>query len=105
MSQHRKAFNKFREKVSEDLEEEVDKIVLFGSVARREEDSESDVDILVVVKDREIKEKIFDISYSIMLDYDIYISPKVVDQEEFDEIKNSPFMQEIQKEMQVYEPA
>lgn len=102
MSKHQKAFNKFLEQTGEELGDQVDQIVLFGSVARNEETEDSDIDVLVVVEDKSLKDRVFDISYSIMLETDIYISPKVVDLEEFEQIQDTSFMREIEEEMQVY---
>jgi predicted nucleotidyltransferase len=102
MSQHRKAFDEFFQRVQDELGDKVDQIVLFGSVARNEETENSDIDVLVVVEDKSLKDRIFDISYSIMLETDIYISPKVVDIEEFEQIQDTSFMKEIEEEMQVY---
>lgn len=102
MSQHRKAFDKFLERTEEELGDKVNQIVLFGSVARNEETENSDIDILVVLENKSLKDKVFDISYSVMLETDIYISPKVVDVEEFEQIQETSFMREIEEEMQVY---
>lgn len=102
MSQHRKAFDKFLKRTEEELGDGVEQIVLFGSVARNEETEDSDIDVLAVVEDKSLKDRIFDISYSIMLETDIYISPKVVDEEEFEQIQDTSFMREIEEEMQVY---
>jgi len=102
MSQHRKAFDKFLERTEEELGDKVDQIVLFGSVARKEETEDSDIDVLVVVEDKSLKNRVFDISYGIMLETDIYISPKVVDIEEFEQMQDTSFMREIEEEMQIY---
>lgn len=50
MNNHRKAFNEFKEKAVEELGDDIHKLVLYGSVARGEETSESDLDIFAVVE-------------------------------------------------------
>ncbi|MFB6099817.1 MAG: nucleotidyltransferase domain-containing protein, partial [Candidatus Nanohalobium sp.] len=49
-SKHREAFRDFAERAEEELGGSLEKLVLYGSVARGEEDDESDVDVLVVVE-------------------------------------------------------
>jgi predicted nucleotidyltransferase len=102
MNRHRKAFREFKKKLYNELENEVNRIVLFGSVARGEEVSESDVDVLVVLEDRSLKEKVFEVSYDVMLQEDIYISPKVIDKVQFEEMKDSSFVKSIREEMETY---
>ena len=53
----------------------VDDLRVFGSVARRQQDRESDIDVLVVLDyvDRQIEEELFDIAYEIELKYDCLI--------------------------------
>jgi predicted nucleotidyltransferase len=102
MSRHREAFEEFAERLNQSLTGPVDRIMLFGSVARGEEVEESDVDVLVVLEDKELKEEVFEISFKTTLDFDVYISPKVVSIEEFEELKEGKFYETISTEAQVY---
>lgn len=102
MSSHSKAFNKFFDDLDESIGSELQKVLLFGSVARGEETKDSDVDVLVVLDDKDLKEKVFEISYDIMLEKDVYISPKVVSVEEFEAMKDSSFMKEITEDGREY---
>lgn len=99
-SRHRTAFEKFRNEIEEELGDQVKEVILYGSVARDEETEESDVDVLVVVEDRSVKDKIFDISLRTMLEEDVYIAPKVITGEEFTDMrdKGNPFLSEIMPE-------
>jgi predicted nucleotidyltransferase len=102
MREHRKAFEKFRKNLSEELGGSLERLVLFGSVARGEHTQESDVDVLVVLDDRSLKEQVFEISYDVMLEDDVYISPKVLDNDQFESLKDSSFGKSIQEEMEAY---
>lgn len=102
MKRHRKAFEKFRKNLEDLLGDGLDQVILFGSVARGEASEESDVDVLVVLEDKSLKDKVFDISYEIMLEKDVYISPKVVSKSEFEDIQETQFIEEIKEENNIY---
>ena len=49
-------------------------VYLFGSVARGDFDAESDIDVLVLIEgevDWNIKEAVYDVSFSLELEYDV----------------------------------
>lgn len=65
----------------------VDRIVLFGSVARRQADEESDVDLLVVLKDspsHQERDRITSIILDINLEYDSNLSELIVSRQTWD---------------------
>lgn len=65
----------------------VDRIVLFGSVVRGEDDEESDVDLLVVLKDspsHQERDRITNIILDINLEYDSNLSELIVDRQTWD---------------------
>ena len=65
----------------------VDRIVLFGSVARGQADEESDVDLLVVLKDspsHQERDRITSIILDINLEYDSNLSELIVDRQTWD---------------------
>lgn len=107
VASHREVFEKFAKTVKNELGGSVKHIILFGSVAREEETNKSDIDVLVVVDDKAIKERIFDIAYDLMLSNDIYISPKVVSKSEYQRMKNrkKSFLKRIQPEATAYAKA
>ncbi|MDY6789586.1 MAG: nucleotidyltransferase domain-containing protein, partial [Candidatus Nanohaloarchaea archaeon] len=76
----------------------------YGSVARNTESRDSDVDVLVVAKNRSVKDKVFDISFKTMLEEDIYIAPKVITENEFKDMQenNNSFLSEIMPEAEIY---
>jgi predicted nucleotidyltransferase len=66
---------------------DIDRIVLFGSVARGEADEESDVDLLVVLKDRpdhQLENRISSMILDINLEHDTNLSALVVDRDAWD---------------------
>jgi len=64
----------------------IEKIILFGSKARGDDDDESDIDLLLLTK-RIItwneRKAIIDSLYDIQLDYEVIISPFVVPSKEW----------------------
>lgn len=102
MSVHEEAFEEFMDRISSSLGDSVNQVILFGSVARGEETEESDVDVIVVVDDRDLKEEVFDVSFGVTLDYDVYISPKVVGVEEYRILKQGSFFRSIMDEAELY---
>ena len=81
----------------------VDRIVLFGSVARGQADEESDVDLLVVLKDspnHQERDCITSIILDINLEYDTNLSELIVDRQTWDYGLPSvlPIHQTIQEE-------
>lgn len=75
-----KIIKEFKKDISAILKDKLDKIVLFGSYARGDYDEESDVDVLILVKEiptLKEKQKIIKIASMYSLKYDILISPVI----------------------------
>lgn len=80
-----KALQETQRRIS--LEFAVDRIVLFGSVARGEEDEESDEDILIVLNeppDHQARNRISRLILDINLEYDTNLSELIVDRQSWD---------------------
>ncbi len=78
---------------------EIKKIILFGSVARGEDNEDSDIDILIVsTKKTETKDKIMAKITDALLEGGIYISAKVISQKEYENLKTTHFISTINKE-------
>jgi len=78
---------------------DVERIILYGSVARGEDKEESDVDILVISRDkRKTKDKVIERAMDILLDKGTYISVKVISPREFEDLKDTHFISQITKE-------
>ncbi|MDR0913353.1 MAG: nucleotidyltransferase domain-containing protein [Methanobrevibacter sp.] len=81
---------------------EIEKIILFGSVARGEDNKDSDIDILIVVKEKEdeykIKRDIYDKIMDIVLEKEEVISTIITSLNYFNKHNNNAFYGEIKKE-------
>ena len=72
------------------------RIILFGSVARREDDEESDIDILIISNEWEqIDSLITDEVFKVVLDKQELISPYVLSEKQFDETKDHTFLKNV----------
>ena len=85
----------------ERYEKKIESIILFGSVARGEGKEDSDVDVLVVVKERNIEDmkEIHGIAFKVSMEHSQDISPKVY---AVSEVLNrieigAPFIKEVLK--------
>jgi predicted nucleotidyltransferase len=81
-SNRRLAVDEFVSRIRQRLAGNILDVRLFGSEARGEATSESDIDVLVVVQpdaDRvQFEDRIIDIAFDVNLEFGIYISPRVV---------------------------
>jgi uncharacterized protein len=82
---------------------DIDELVLYGSVARGEADDESDVDLLVILKqpaDRQVEDEISRTIFHINLGHDTTLSALVVDREKWDHgmISAMPIHYEIEED-------
>ncbi|GAA5262648.1 nucleotidyltransferase domain-containing protein [Methanocalculus sp. MC3] len=75
----------------------IEEILLFGSVARGEEHPDSDIDILVIThaENRELREKLIDLAFDLLLETEEYISVKVIPRAEVDSRHNSLFFRNV----------
>ena len=96
---HRLAAKEFTEKVKK--LHGVKKIILFGSIAKGEEKLESDVDIAVIVDDKESINEIDKINHEILSKYRISIIPLILTEKEVEE--NKQFKKELEKGEVLYE--
>lgn len=77
-------------------------IDLFGSKARGDAGQDSDIDLLIIVQDRDSidRNKIYDYVLDAELDYEINISLKIYNKDEYNKLiqMNIPFATNVQKE-------
>ncbi|MBI1741811.1 nucleotidyltransferase domain-containing protein [Candidatus Acetothermia bacterium] len=85
-----------------DVSEEILKIVLFGSCARGQDRSDSDIDLMIILRqDRwEVIDRIYDLITDLMLEYEREISLKVFSAAEYRKLSEppTPFMKQVQSE-------
>ena len=94
MTKQREAIASFTAALRSTLGSSLSDIRLFGSAARGDARSDSDIDVLVVVQPendrRRLTRQVVDIAFDVNLAHDVYISPRVVTPE----ILNHPVWRE-----------
>lgn len=79
------------------LPDRINKMILYGSYARREASSDSDIDILVIcngVIDSQLREQIYDECYKINSQYDVWIDISLLAEEDLKTIRGKqPYIQ------------
>jgi predicted nucleotidyltransferase len=79
------------------------KLVLYGSKARGDSHPESDIDVLLVLRDEfdwRTKHAIYDVCFNVNLEYDVLIQPVIYSQARYDDplIKATPLYQSLLEE-------
>ncbi|MGL6298374.1 MAG: nucleotidyltransferase domain-containing protein [Methanobacteriaceae archaeon] len=78
---------------------EIEKIIFFGSVARDEDTKSSDIDILVIAKDKyTVEDEIYSKAFDIYLNRDEDISVILLSDEDYKYNENSNFLANVEKE-------
>ena len=77
--------------------EEIIKMILFGSVARGDDDNDSDIDILIVINQNnsELESAIDNIVVDFILEKEEVISPHVMTEEHFNKTKDYSFLKTV----------
>ena len=89
----------FADRILSRFKDKIEKIIMFGSVARGESDKDSDIDVLVVIKQKNIDmmKEICGIAFEISIRRFADISPKIYSHSEI--IRSirvkTPFIEEI----------
>ncbi len=93
-----KTLNSFSTKLKAALGENLVLIKLIGSKARGDFTEDSDLDVLIVVKEYIFKEKVYDILFSIDPYYETKISPIIYSTYEYQRNKEleSPFIKAVE---------
>lgn len=101
-SRDRQAVEEFHERVKDLLGHELITVKLFGSKARGDDTSESDIDIFITISQRtpHIEDQILDIAFDLGLKYGVYISPRVVSVAVLEDPvwKVTPFLRNVDRE-------
>lgn len=96
MSRHRDAFEEFAERAQDELGESLEKLILYGSVARGEEHDESDVDVLAVVEDSSDREVLEELAFDVSVEHGVFMVPLIKTSDEFRDKKDGIFLREVQ---------
>jgi uncharacterized protein len=100
---YRLTLKDLKEKLVRELGDQLCSLVLYGSVARGDFNRESDIDILVILKDKKLEEKVSDIRYDVDIKNDTVTTFFIVTPHEIERIiqKGFPFINNVLKEGQV----
>ena len=92
---------KFKQQIKDIYQEQLVKLILFGSQAKQQAKPDSDIDILVVLKDKLISDeqhqKIINLISDLCLEYEVLISCAYVTEAQFSQEK-SPLLLNIKRE-------
>lgn len=98
----KKALDTFVNRVREKYKDQIKKIILFGSYARGGSTKESDVDVLVIWKGRQLDGWNFLVSIAtdILIEYGVLISLKIISPKDYDTMIDleMPFIQSVERE-------
>ena len=90
----------FANEVTKMFRDEIDGIILFGSVARGEDDVESDIDILIIWNGNNVKgwDKLEEMAFDFFIRYKTLISINLISPAEYKHMENFLFVKNLQKE-------
>ncbi|MDR3223580.1 MAG: nucleotidyltransferase domain-containing protein [Methanobrevibacter sp.] len=78
---------------------EIKKIILFGSVARGDDNKDSDIDIMIITTDKDkIEDEVFSKVSDFLLETMKYISVKIVSFNHYNKFKDFSFYSTVNKE-------
>ena len=88
-SQEQLALLNFVTYLKQSLPNEIIRIALFGSKARGNSQPDSDIDVLVILDqdNRELRRSILKKAARISLDYDVILSPRIISQQRWEEMR------------------
>jgi len=98
---HERAVGELRERLESAAVPGLERVLLFGSVARRDHRGDSDVDALAVLADdapAETAERLRDLAYDVMLDTGAVVSVQVVRVGRFEDRADHPFFRRVRDE-------
>jgi len=103
-SPRRQALTQFVNRLRTGLGDHIVDVRLFGSEARGEATTESDIDVLVVVRPDDarvaLEDRVIDIAFDVNLQFGVYVSPRVVTREILDHPvwSQTPFLKHVSQE-------
>ncbi len=97
---YQKALDVFVEKVVGSYRNNIENIILFGSVAKGEVKEGSDIDVLVVTRneDYRLRRALISMAFDVFLDTGENISVKVLSKDDFEAHKSFSFLRKVTSE-------
>jgi predicted nucleotidyltransferase len=103
---HEQAFEAFAERLTEKCGDDIEEIILYGSVARGDHRENSDVDVLIITSDETTRERVHDhastISFNVMIEYDVLISKNIKTKKESETQKDGSYLSAVRQDGRVY---
>jgi predicted nucleotidyltransferase len=101
--QEETALKQFKANLKQVLGSQLIELNLFGSKARGDDHHDSDIDVLVIVagQDWRICDTVYDIATDILLQTNVCISPKVISESKFCQLREegAPFIRNMDKDV------
>lgn len=99
---YKKPINLFKDKVYTEHKENIQDLIIFGSVARREAKTDSDIDIFIIWKGNKLEgwHSLESIAFNVLLETGVYISLKIVTPSEYKRLlqNDDHFLETISQE-------
>lgn len=97
---YQKALDLFLSKVLERYRNNIENIILFGSVVRGEAKEDSDIDVLVVSRDEDymLRRSLISMAFDVFQDTGNNISVKVLSKDDFEAHKSFSFLRKVVSE-------
>jgi predicted nucleotidyltransferase len=101
----KRALDRFRESLLKIFGKRLKSFILFGSRARGEGTPESDLDVLLVIKNlaRGEKNRVFENSAEISLEEGVVLSTVIFDEIEYESQREFPFLSTVEAEGYMYD--
>ena len=97
----RQAIEEFSRRLAPLLGDKLLRLALFGSKLEGRDTAESDIDLLVLIKDpaAPLRNDILDLAFEVNLKYGVYLSPRIISQSIFDHSvwRLTPFLQRLRQ--------
>lgn len=100
---HERAADEFAHRAREALGDSIHELILYGSTVRGEtRGRDSDVDLFVVLSDKDREDKLREIDYNVTLEYGLVVSVQTQTRERFEERRDTPFVKNVLRERRSY---
>ena len=96
----RRALREFVEYLHKHIESQVKHVALFGSKARGDSGRDSDIDVLIILREenRQLRREILIQAARLSLKHDVFLSPRVIGAERWEQMRGFSLYQNVQRE-------
>jgi len=97
-----KALDEFKDNLNNIFKNRIKTMLLYGSKARGDYNRTSDIDVFILIEEGgyEVRDQIADMSYDIFLKYEVLISPRVININEYEVLNRwqTAFIKNLQRD-------